>query len=65
MNNFDKLVATRIILDPDAFTAAEKAQINKLDNAEVEALIHIRTTLGDNFIHPKATGPTPSMAIVF
>ena len=63
--NFDKLVAARIIVNPDAFTAADKAQINSLTDPEVEALISIRTKLGDNFIQPKTTGPAPSMAIVF
>jgi hypothetical protein len=65
MDNFDTLVAARIILNPAAFTAADKAQINTLSQSEVDALISIRQRLGDNFIHPKTTGPTPSMAIVF
>lgn len=63
--NFDKLVGTRTILNPAAFSAADKEQINSLTDAEVEALISIRAKLGDNFIQQKTTGPAPSMAIVF
>jgi hypothetical protein len=65
MDKFDQLVAARIITNPDAFTAADRVQINTLSQPEVDALISIRNRLGDNFIHPKTTGPTPSMAIVF
>jgi hypothetical protein len=63
--NFDRLVGEGIIINPDAFTAADKAQINTLSQPEVDALISIRHKLGDNFIQSKTTGPAPSMAIVF
>jgi hypothetical protein len=62
---FDKLVKNGIIVTPESFSEDDKKQINGLDDAEVKALISVRSKLGDAFLKPKATGPAPSIAIVF
>jgi hypothetical protein len=64
-DKFDRLVQQGIILKPEAFTEGDRQQINALTPAEVEALISIRGKLGEQFLQQKATGPNPSMAIVF
>ena len=63
--NFDRLVQRGIILKPEKFTEGDKQKINTLTPDEVEALISIRGKLGEQFLQQKATGPNPSMAIVF
>jgi hypothetical protein len=62
---FDRLVSKGIILKPDSFSEDDKARINQLTPDEVEALISIRAKLGDEFLGKKATGASPSIAIVF
>ena len=64
-DKFDRLVQKGIILKPDTFSEGDKQKINTLTSAEVEALISIRGKLGEQFLQQKATGPNPSMAIVF
>jgi hypothetical protein len=64
-DKFERLAQKGIILNRDSFSEDDKQKINTLTPAEVEALISIRAKLGDQFIQQKATGPSPSMAIVF
>jgi hypothetical protein len=64
-SKFDRLVSKRIIIKPRTFSEGDKKRINSLTSDEVKALISIRAKLGSRFIRQKATGRSPSMAIVF
>ena len=62
---FDRLVKKGIIRRPRSFSESEIERINGLTSEEVKALISIRAKLGSSFIRKKATGRSPSIAIVF
>jgi hypothetical protein len=64
-SKFDKLVSKGIIRKPDSLSEDDKQRINSLTPDEVEALISVRAKLGDEFLGKKATGASPSIAIVF
>ena len=50
MTNVEKLQAAKILPNPSNLSASDEDLVNGLDSDEVDALVAIRTELGDDFI---------------
>jgi hypothetical protein len=50
MTNVEKLQAANILPTPSKLSSLDEDLINDLDSSEVDALISVKNTLGDDFI---------------
>ena len=50
MTNVEKLQAVNILPTPHKLSLADEAAVNNLADDEVKALVHIKETLGHDFI---------------
>jgi len=50
MTNIEKLQAAKILPTPSNLSSSDEDLVNGLDSDEVDALVAIRTELGDDFI---------------
>ena len=50
MTNLEKLQAAKILPAPHKLSKADEDKINSLKAEEVDALIHVKSQLGDDFI---------------
>jgi hypothetical protein len=50
MTNVEKLQAANILPTPSKLSSSDEDLINDLDSSEVDALISVKNTLGDDFI---------------
>lgn len=63
MNNVQKLMQAGVIHASAAFSAADQQVINSLTDAEVSALISVKSKLGDEFLQRNLASQT--IGIVF
>jgi len=50
MTNLEKLQAAKILPVPHKLSKADEDKINNLKPEEVDALVHVKSQLGDDFI---------------
>jgi hypothetical protein len=48
--NVEKLQGAKILPTPHKLSPADEAAVNNLNDDEVKALVHVKHTLGDDFI---------------
>jgi len=47
------------------FSAEDYTLLESLTKEEIEALISVRTKVGEDFLHRNTSGPDPAVGIVF
>ncbi len=55
MTNIQKLQAAKILPVPSKLSKSDEDKVNDLDPAEVDALVAIKSQLGDDFIERNTT----------
>jgi hypothetical protein len=55
MTNVEKLQAAKILPVPSRLSDSDEDKVNALDSSEVDALVAIKSQLGDDFIERNTT----------